>query len=121
MTLSFEAKSNWKNYPELNENKSPSDKLCESWAFTREEYKGKFEELKNLRLERAEAFAEERLLCNQHFIMLNKAKCIEVLTRQWIAQYFSTDNGSSPKEEQNKEAIETTKQINKTPRRTLKQ
>lgn len=119
LTLSFRAKSEWKNIPEFNEGKPPSDKLCESWAVWQPEYQNKFGKLKQLRSDRAEAIATEALFRCYHYQLLNKSGKIDTLTKQWAAQYFSTDRGgnSPPREETQMKETNSTKQ----PNRTLKQ
>lgn len=123
LTLSFKAKSEWKNIPEFNEGKSPSDKLCESWAVGQPEYQLKFDKLKELREDRATAIATEALFKNYHYQLLNKSGKIDTLTKQWAAQYFTTDKNIETGEN-NKKSVnavaEMTDMLNK-PRRKLKQ
>lgn len=123
LTLSFKAKSEWKNIPEFNEGKSPSDKLCESWAVGQPEYQEKFNTLKKLREDRATAIATEALFKNYHYQLLNKSGKIDTLTKQWAAQYFTTDKNIETGENNQKSVnavAEMTDMLNK-PRRKLKQ
>lgn len=90
LELSFKAKTAWSGILELG-GKQPSDKVAESWAVSQDEYKSKLDELKELREERAEALSTEQLFRNYHFQLIQKGHSIETLTKQWAAQYFSTD------------------------------
>lgn len=114
MELSFRAKS------ELSEGgKPPSDKVCESWVYTTPEFKEKFAELKRLRDEKAEAVATEHLLKNYHFQLLEKARQIDILTKQWIAQYFTTDRTGGEKTSNPEKRIKDSENFTETMSRNL--
>ena len=80
-----------------------SDKLAEAYAVCQSEYKEKFNQLREKREERASAVATEQLFKNYHFQLIERGKSIDILTRQWIAQYYSTDmsGGSGGREKNN--------------------
>lgn len=103
-----------------------SDKMAEAIAFSSPEYLVEFNKLKQLREERAEALTTEQLFRCYHYILLEKAKSIDTLTKQWAAQYFTTDKNIETGEnnQRDKKSVnavaEMTDMLNK-PRRKLKQ
>lgn len=101
-----------------------SDKMAEAIAFSSPEYLVEFNKLKQLREERAEALTTEQLFRCYHYILLEKAKSIDTLTKQWAAQYFTTDKNIETGDNQNNQksvnaVAEMTDMLNK-PRRKLK-
>lgn len=104
-----------------------SDKMAEAIAFSSPEYIDEFNKLKILREERAEALTTEQLFRCYHYILLEKAKSIDLLTRQFTAQYFTLDRKiqnveNSQKEKESVNAVsEMTDMLNTKPRRKLKQ
>jgi hypothetical protein len=99
-----------------------SDKMAEAISISSQEYIEQFNRLKELRMERANAQANERLYCSFHYILLEKAKSINILYQMHTAQYFNTDRNSQPKQggaDVKKENV--TNELNlKLKRRTLK-
>lgn len=108
-TLGFKARKEWKV---LDFDKQPTDKLAESWAYTQEEYKEKFNIIKQKREERAEVAANEALYKNYHFQLLEKSKNVDLQFRMWGAQYSNTKNGGLP-EKDNEGIRELTKKLNR--------
>jgi hypothetical protein len=105
MELAFKAKVEWKDIPELNEGKSPSDKTAELWAVTQPEHKIKFNELKKLREEYAIAISTEALFKSYHYQLIQKSNKIDTLYDQWKNQYFTTDLSGGEKTKNSSNAI----------------